>query len=119
MDFLMAPRPARPSKDTSVTSISDDFFQVVQDYAASRGVPLRETYDEAVSAMVNRIRGGEDVQFLATVPGVPFKPRRIRMTPEIFDSMTEVCADRRVHQSVFFLRALRDYLAAQGIPTPE
>jgi hypothetical protein len=119
MDFATVPRPVYPTTETSVTGLSDDLMEAVRAYARQRGAPMRVIYDEAITAMVDRIDGGENVFFPATIPGRGAKARHIRLTPEIATDMAETCAAVRVHQSVFFLRAVRDYLSSKGIDVPE
>jgi hypothetical protein len=80
---------------------------------------MRAIYYEAILALANRIDGGEEVVFTATIPGRGWKSRHIRITPEVYVAMSEVCQQQRVHRSVFFLRALRDYLSSKGVDAPE
>jgi hypothetical protein len=119
MEFVMAPRPAYQTIDTSVTGLSDAFMDAVRDYAKGRGEPMRAIYDEAITEMVGRINGGDQVVFTATVAGREWKPRHIRLTPDVATAMTETCAALRVHQSIFLHRAVRDYLSSKGVEVPE
>lgn len=113
------PIQSRPSKETSVTGLSDDLVAVVKEYAAQCSKPMREIYDQAISEMVERIRSGEDVVFIATAPGLPWKARHIRLSYDVFEQWRETSAAQRVHKSVFFLKAIRDYLAAKGVEVPD
>ena len=113
------PRPVYPTIDTSVTGLSDEFMEAVRAYAKHRGVPMRAIYDEAITAMVDRIDSGENVFFGATVAGREWKPRHIRLTPDVAAAMTSACSVLRVHQSIFLHRAVRDYLSSKGIDAPE
>jgi hypothetical protein len=119
MELATVPRPAYPTIDTSVTGLSDDFMETVRAYAKQRGAPMRAIYDEAITEMVDRIDGGEQIVFVATVAGREWKPRHIRLTPDVAAAMTSTCNALRVHQSIFLHRAVRDYLSSKGIDVPE
>jgi hypothetical protein len=119
MELATVPRPPYPTTETSVTGLSDDLMDVVRRHAKDRGTPMRAVYDDAIMEMVGRITSGENVVFTATIPGRGARARHIRLTPEVAATLAETCADVRVHQSVFFLRALRDYLSSRGIDVPE
>jgi hypothetical protein len=119
MELATVPRPAYPTTETSVTGLSDDLMEAVRAYARQRGAPMRAIYDEAITEMVDRIGGGENIFFPATIPGRGARARHIRLTPEVAGILAETCAAVRVHQSVFFLRAMRDYLSSKGIDAPE
>jgi|SRR3954468_13239623 hypothetical protein len=119
MELATLPRPAYPTTETSVTGLSEDLMDIVRGYAKYRGLPLRAIYDEAIMEMVDRIAGGETVVFTAPIPGRGGRARHIRLTPGVATILAETCADVRVHQSGFFLRALRDYLSSRGIDAPE
>ncbi|QQP93802.1 hypothetical protein IGS68_34320 (plasmid) [Skermanella sp. TT6] len=119
MEIATVPRPAYPTTETSVTGLSDELMNVVRAYAKQRCQPLRAIYDEAVSAMVERLDSDEEIIFVATIPGRKIRTRHIRLTPEVAAAMAEACGRARVHQSVFFLRSLRDYLSRRGIDAPE
>mgnify|MGYP002716507184 FL=1 len=113
------PSQSRPSKETSVTGLSDELVAVVKEYASQCGEPMREVYDQAIDEMVSRIRSGDEVVFLATAPGLPWKARHIRLSYDVFDRWVDASAEQRVHKSVFFLKAVRDYLASKGVEVPD
>jgi hypothetical protein len=113
------PRPAYPTTETSVTGLSDELMTVVRAYAKHRCQPMRAIYDDAITAMVNRIADGEKVFFPASIPGQGSRGRHIRLTPGVAAAMAKTCEANRVHQSVFFLRAMRDYLSSKGIDVPD
>lgn len=92
---------------------------VVRAYAKHRRQPMRAIYDDAITAMVNRIAKGEKVFFPASIPGQGARGRHIRLTSSVAAAMAETCEVSRVHRSVFFLRAVRDYLSSKGIDVPD
>ena len=120
-DSAGAEQPSSPTTETSVSGLSDEFMEAVRAYATSRGDKLRVIYDEAIMTMVGRIDGGEEVFFPAVVAGRgrKFKARHIRVSIDARDAMNEACDRLRVHRSIFFHRAMRDYLSSNGIVAPD
>lgn len=80
---------------------------------------MRAIYDESFMEMDERLDGGEELIFVATVPGRKLKTHHIRLVPEVSAGMTEAYGRARAHQSVFFLRVPRDYLSKRRIEAPE
>jgi hypothetical protein len=100
--------------------MSDDFMNAVRDFADREyGGKMRALYEDAILAMIGRIDGGEKVIFPAVIAGRGWNARHIRLSPEVFELMTKRCGELRVHKSIFFHRAVRDYLSSKGVDTPE
>jgi predicted transcriptional regulator len=118
-DSETAQGTASSAAETSVSGLSEEFMEAVRAYAKSRNEKLRVVYDEAISDMVDRINGGEEVFFPAVVARQKWKARHIRLSPEIKDLLMDTCGKLRVHKSVFFHKALRDYLTSKGIAAPD
>lgn len=122
-DNAGARNPTSSAAETSVSGLSDDFMEAVRAYARERGEKLRIIYDEAITRLVEKINGGEKVIFPATVAGRSvkneWKARHIRLSAEVKDAMTNACTRLRVHKSVFFHLAVRDYLSSNGIDAPD
>lgn len=112
-----------PATETSVTGLSDEFVEAIRAYAENRNEKMRKVYDEAILALTQRINGGETVFFPTVVAGLSAgrkpKPRHIRISQEAMDAMTGTCDRLRVHRSVFFHKAMRDFLSSNGIDAPE
>lgn len=122
-DSAEASRPSSPTAETSVSGLSDDFMEAVRAYARSRDEKLRVIYEEAIGHLVERINGGEKVFFPAAVAGrsagKPQKTRHIRLSADAKDAMIAACETLRIHRSVFFHLAVRDYLSSNGIDVPD
>lgn len=118
-DSAEARKPSSPTAETSVSGLSDEFWEAIRAYAKSREEKQRVIHDEAITALVDRIDGGEDVFFAAVVARQKWKARHIRISAGVKDILTETCNKLRVHKSVFFHRAMRDYLSSNGIDAPE
>ena len=108
-----------PAAETSVSGLSDEFVEAIRAYATSQNEKLRVVYDEAIMALVGRIKDGEEVIFPAVVARQKWKARHIRISSDVKDAMTDMCDHLRVHKSVFFHRAMRDYLSSNGIDAPK
>lgn len=118
-DNAGAQRPSSPAAETSVSGLSDEFVEAMRAYATSRNEKLRMIYDEGIMALVERINGGEEVFFPSVVARQKWKARHIRLSREAKEAMTGMCDRLRVHRSVFFHRAMRDYLSSNGIDAPQ
>ena len=122
-DNAGAQRPSSLAAETSVSGLSDEFVEAIRAYATSRNEKLRMVYDEGIMALVERIKGGEEIFFPASVAGrsvgSAWKARHIRLSREAKDAMNDMCGSLRVHKSVFFHRAMRDYLSSNGIDAPD
>lgn len=122
-DSAEASRPSSPTAETSVSGLSDDFMEAVRAYARSRDEKLRVIYEEAISQLVKKINSGKKVFFPAAVAGrsagKPQKTRHIRLSSEVKDAMIAACEEQRVHRSVFFHLAVRDYLSSKDIDAPD
>ncbi len=110
---------SNPATETSVSGLSDEFVEAIRAYATSRNEKLRIVYDEAIMALVERINGGEEIFFPVVVARQKWKARHIRISLESKEAMTATCDRLRVHKSVFFHRAMRDYLSSNGIDAPD
>lgn len=119
IDSAEAQQNSGPAGETSVSGLSDQFCETVKVFAASRNEKLRVVYEEAILSLIDRVNGGEDVFFPSVVTGRKWKARHIRIAADVKSAMTETCKRLRVHKSVFFHRALRDYLSSNGISAPE
>lgn len=108
-----------PAGETSVSGLSDEFYEAVRAFAKDRNETMRMVFDDAVQAMINRIRAGEDVVFPAVRSGRGSNARHIRMTKTVLAGMIATCKKVKVHKSVFFHLALRDYLVSNGVDAPE
>lgn len=108
-----------PTTETSVSGLSDEFVEAIRAYATSRNEKQRIIHDEAIMALVERINGGEEILFPAAVARQKWKTRHIRLGQETMDAMTDTCIRLRVHKSVFFHFALRNYLSSNGIDAPD
>lgn len=118
-DSAEAQQASSPAGETSVSGLSDEFCETVKAFAKTRNARLRAVYDEAISSLIGRIDGGEEIFFPSVVSGRKWKARHIRIGSNVKSAMTETCERLRVHKSVFFHRALRDYLSSNGIEAPE
>lgn len=110
----MPPRKKDETGETSFTGISQELRAAARAYTRRTGTTLRRIYDEAITLLIERISEGEDVVFRASIPKESGQPYHIRLSKDVLTDMERICDENRVHKSVFFRRALRDFLATRG-----
>lgn len=110
---------SKPTAETSVTGLSSEFCEAVRAYAKSRNETMRLVYEESIHAMSERINGGEEIFFPAVISGLKLKARHIRMSSDAKDELDALAIRLRIHKSIVFHKAVRDYLVSNGVDAPE
>lgn len=108
-----------PTAETSVTGLSDEFCEAVRAYARSKNETMRLVYDEAILTMSKRINGGEEIFFPAVTRGQGKKVRHIRLSSDAKDELNNIATRFRIHKTIVFHKAVRDYLLSNGVDAPE
>lgn len=109
---------SNPAAETSVTGLSDEFCEAVRAYAKSRNETMRVIYDEAIIAMEERVNSGEEIFFPAVAIGRRRTARHIRMSKAAKTALDGMGNRLRIHRSVIFHKAVRDYLESNGVDAP-
>lgn len=119
MSDIAKARRSAASGETSVSGLSDPFFDAVRAYVADHDLTLRVLYEEAILSILERIDHGEDIVFPTVKVGRKYRSRHIRINRDVLSDMFAFCHRTSIHKSVFFHRALRDYLSSRGVDLPE
>lgn len=117
-DNAGARNPTSSAAETSVSGLSDDFCNAVRAFATSRDETLKTVYSDAILDLVERVNSGEDI-FFPTVIRKEWKSRHIRITAEAKEALINTADRLKIYRSVFFHKAVRDYLSINGIDAPQ